>query len=158
MELKDLFERIRPVPENYILEYAPVSDEAIEKAEKILNAKLPQEYKDFLRISNGLLFGGGEIFGIENVGSDLLDNNRFNHYEEDNPMPESLVAFYPDGFGNFICFDTANGNIVFWQHDYEYGPDDMPEVVASSFLEYLEGEFLPEGLDFIEECEAEKDE
>lgn len=46
--------------------YAKVSDEMIETAEKTLKVKLPKQYLDFIK-----MFGHGGIGGIETIGVGL---------------------------------------------------------------------------------------
>jgi hypothetical protein len=69
-------------------------------------------------------------------------------------LPPLLVAFYNDGMGNQVCFDTRHTSddgeypIVFWDH--ELGADENLEasarvsrhpesagIIASSFLDWL---------------------
>lgn len=42
-----------------------------------------------------------------------------------------LIAFTIDNFGNLICFDANNDNIVFWNHEND------TELVAKNFGEFL---------------------
>lgn len=50
-------------------------------------------------------------------------------------LPEKMIAFANDSFGNYFCFDFASSNepkVVFWDHE-----DNSITVVANSFDEFL---------------------
>jgi hypothetical protein len=122
----------------------PVEERAIDFFEKKHNIKLPSDYKILLEKYNGVCLDGTEVYGIEiKPGKySLEDCYIFEHCEVGNEMPLYLVPFSPDGGGNHYCFDTRFNNttscpVVFWQHDYHYTEDDMPEITYESFSEWI---------------------
>jgi hypothetical protein len=58
-------------------------------------------------------------------------------------LPASLVAFVNSGGGDLCCFDTPafkDGEcpIVWWDHEAD--DDQVPELAAASFLDWIENE------------------
>jgi len=49
-----------------------------------------------------------------------------------NDLNNLFIAFAIDNFGNLICFDMRNDNIIFWNHE-----KNEKEFVAKSFDEFL---------------------
>ena len=87
---------------------------------------------------------GSRVYGVgkEKEANSINENYIFEHEEVANPMPIELIPFAPDGYGNHYCFNTKaiageSCEIVFWQHDYTYNEFDLPEVINSSFAEWL---------------------
>lgn len=122
----------------------PISEEEIAKFEDKFDLKLPIDYKTFLKLHNGLSLVGLVIYGIDSksVQFSLESSYVFEHYEVDNPMPEYLVPFSPDGAGNHYCFDLrackfGSSEILFWQHDLIYDNDNKPELVNKSFADWM---------------------
>ena len=83
-----------------------------------------------------------------------MNANRVEHEQSSSPLPPFLVAFYNDGMGNQVCFDTRTRSsdgeypVVFWDHELD--PQENVEassrtaetfesagVVALSFSEWL---------------------
>jgi len=135
--------------------FEPASYSAILQLESSVGFGLPGDYKDFLMLTNGLIVYSDVFYGIHS-GNAMLDV--YTAYvrettEVDNPMWYHLLPICPDGFGNHYCLDlnTCDSalslcNVVFWQHDYEYGEDDIPEIDTYSFAQ-----FLKERIEFIRE-------
>src|SRR5687767_4094816 len=129
-----------------LIDLQPPTDEAsILKFEKKLGFQLPKDYKTFLKVHNGLSLMGITIYGIDNgsLSFSLEKCYVFEHDEVDNPMPQYIVPFSPDGGGNHYCFDLRTCNlesreIVFWQHDFIYNDELTPDVVNSSFADWVE--------------------
>jgi cell wall assembly regulator SMI1 len=83
------------------------------------------------------------MYGIRTENFDLEKCYLIEHDEVDNPMPKHLVPFSPDGTGNHYCFDLRTSTIesckvVFWQHDFIYDNETEPEVVNSSFSDWVQ--------------------
>jgi len=104
---------------------------------------LPNDYKTFLRRTNGLDLMGTAVYGIHDETAYMSLGRAFNveHYEVANEMPIHLIPFSPDGGGNHYCFDSGRCNtesckIVFWQHDLSYTEEKPPETVNNSFAEW----------------------
>ena len=58
-------------------------------------------------------------------------------------MPEYLVPVMNDGAGNHYCLDDTSRldggecPVVFWDHEHQDGPDQVPEQVSASFDRWL---------------------
>src|SRR5688572_18572595 len=113
----------------------PVEEKGIFEFEKKYQLKLPEDYKEFIKRHDGFELMGVGLIGITPVSGNSLDQlYHFEHEEVGNPMPPNLVPFSPDGLGNHYCFDINSSgqkscDIVFWQHDYNYDEEDLPDVV-----------------------------
>jgi len=138
---------------NEILKFSPrvlglyegAGEDKINEFEKQHNLALPNDYKVFLRKTNGLCLMGTLVYGIidPSIAPSLGESYKFEHYEVENEMPMHLVPFSPDGGGNHYCFDAKRCNeqsceVVFWQHDFAYSEEDTPEVVNPSFAEWAQ--------------------
>jgi hypothetical protein len=93
--------------------------------------------------------------GDESLGSSNIVAANWREREKSaSPMPSFLVAFYNDGMGNQVCFDTRrrpDGGeypIVFWDHElgteenlaFTEQVSESPEsagIIASSFPDWL---------------------
>ncbi|MEY4385707.1 MAG: cell-wall, partial [Verrucomicrobiota bacterium] len=93
-----------------------------------------------------------------NLGADnIIAANHRERLVSSSPLPHFLVAFYNDGMGNQVCFDTRSRSadeeypVVFWDH--ELGTDENIDasrrasasresagVIASSFSDWLKSE------------------
>ena len=52
--------------------------------------------------------------------------------ESELDFAKNLIAFADDNFGNLICFDANNNNVVFWNHEI-----DTTEFIAKDFDTFL---------------------
>ena len=136
---------------------SPPSSEAIAKAEAALTLKFPASYLSFLREPPPMRLPLGARFysvGEERLGADnIVEANRREHEEAFAPLPRFLEAFYNDGMGNQVCFDTRRVQdgeypIVFWDHELEAdenlaaaerasGHPERAGVIAWSFAQWL---------------------
>jgi cell wall assembly regulator SMI1 len=122
----------------------PVDETQVVEFEKSFNLVLPADYRFLLKMYNGVTLDGTQVYGINEAANvfSLKDCYIGEHYEVSNPMPLYLVPFSPDGGGNHYCFDTRTNNsdscnIVFWQHDYPYSEDNLPEITNTSFAGWI---------------------
>ena len=128
----------------------PINDDRIELFENKYKVNLPNDYKYFIRLYNGVNLMGVNIFGIgPNINDEMQSQTLesiydIEHFEVAVPQYSYLVPFSPDGGGNFYCFDTRvhNSNtescpIVFWVSNYQYNDKDEPEVTNESFDHFL---------------------
>ena len=135
--------------------YPSVPSEYIKGFEDRFGVELPLDYKYLLSLCNGFCYSGYEILGISYTPNDnrndLTATYDFEHGESGNPMYSYIVPFYPDGFGNFACFDTRNIDengswpIGFWEHDVEYDKTCEPEIINNSLIEFIMEIFFDEG-------------
>jgi hypothetical protein len=136
----------------------PPSKEAIAVAETSLKIRFPQSFITFMQSSRQMNLPACARFywvGEENLGErNILFANRQEHMASASPLPEFLVAFYNDGMGNQVCFDTRSHSedgeysIVFWDHELEASENlkasehlsanpESAGVIAPSFFDWL---------------------
>ncbi|MGH1364165.1 MAG: SMI1/KNR4 family protein [Calditrichia bacterium] len=136
--------------DNAITLDSEVSEGEILSLESKLGQSLPTDFKSFLKRINGLEMFSESIYGIykNKPGLDLYSNYLWELEESDNPILPHLLPISPDGFGNHYCLDLKslydNGdycNVIFWQHDFEYTAEELPDIVTSSFLGFVEEMF-----------------
>lgn len=127
-----------------ILDLAPPLRDSrlIGEFENKYKLRLPNDYKWFVSMHDGLSLMGDDVYGFSG-DENILTAYDFEHFCVQYPMPEYLVPFSPDGRGNFYCFDTrfhSNESclIVFWTSNYEYTEDDQPEITNRSFTDWID--------------------
>jgi len=123
----------------------PVDQRLINYFEKKFNVELPDDYKYLLSKTNGLDLMGNTILGINDNEYDLTNVYQFEHFEVMYPQYNYLIPFYPDGRGNFYCFDTSkktnddySTEIVFWTSNYEYTELDVPEITHNCLADFIQ--------------------
>lgn len=125
---------------------ASCPSEKISELEKKLGYVLPDDFKEFLEITNGAIVDGQYIYGIydDNKAFDLFERYLWERDIAENPIKVQYLPFYPDGFGNHNCldlssYDSSSGkcNVIFWQHDWFYDEGELPEIDFNSFAEFL---------------------
>jgi hypothetical protein len=135
---------------------APPSQTALAEAEKMLNLTFPAGFTQFMSTCGQLQLPPCARFYW--VGTDGKDNivvaNQVEHEDSTCSLPPFLVAFYNDGMGNQVCFDTRARNdtgeyrIVFWDHELDQRENleacdreaenlESSGIVAPSFTEWL---------------------
>jgi cell wall assembly regulator SMI1 len=113
----------------------PASAEAIAACERALNQKLPIDYIEMLKLTNGgvgLLGDGGyvSLWPVE----ELPDWNE--RYEIALSVP-GLVGFGSDGGGECYAFDLRGPKIAIVMIPFIGMEPDAVSVVASGFAEFL---------------------
>lgn len=89
---------------------------------------------------------GTEVYGIHNRNKE--ESLESVYYREHSlvkvPQFDHIVPFSPDGQGNFYCFNTRDltekgdsCSVIFWVSNYIYGEVDQPEIVNSSFVDWV---------------------
>jgi cell wall assembly regulator SMI1 len=112
--------------------------------ENKMKVSLPNDYRTFLQIYNGLSLMGVIIYGVGDSKPLSLEKVfDIEHSEVGNPMPSYLIPFSPDGMGNHYCFNMQSCSaescqVLFWQHDYGYSETDLPEVTNNSFADWVQ--------------------
>jgi hypothetical protein len=136
----------------------PPSQLAVAEAEKALNLRFPASFTEFLRTTRQMhLPPCARLYWVGTAGSagsdDIVRANRVEHEEASSPLADFLVAFYNDGMGNQVCFDTRTRSetgeypVVFWDPELDSQenlaastrPADSFEragIVATSFSEW----------------------
>ena len=142
----DLIKELEKYNESIVSLWDGASEQEIVDTETHIGQVLPDEYKEFIRISNGLEFTCEYILRVGNsVRTSAFSMNEvydFEHFEAYNPMPSYIIPFSPDGYGNHYCFDMSrNGVVIFWQHDLDYDCID-PEIVYASMVDMIKEVFI----------------
>jgi hypothetical protein len=135
----------------------PPTADTLARAESDLSISFPASFVSFMRESRAMELPPCAVFywvGEESLGAGhIVVANRREREEAGVPLPHFLVAFYNDGMGNQVCFDTRRCDggeypIVFWDHELEaeeniaasVHPSRTSEsagIVAASFPEWL---------------------
>ena len=142
MNLNAVIDELHKFSNKILTLSGPLNGNEIYKCEKNINKSLPNDYKEFLRKHNGGDLMGTEIYGINESENSLDRIYKFEHDAVENPMPDYFIPFSPNGEGNHYVFDTRNCNndscmIIFWQHDFEYSNEDIPEITHNSFTQWV---------------------
>lgn len=129
---------------NHIKVHAPdkslggsASTVSIRGVEAQLGVQLPDDFKEFLQA-----FGASSwpemIYGISSrQGFDIVYQTNWERIEAAPPLPEHIIPFSPDGWGNHYCLDTAShGTVIFWNH--EDTAEQAVEMTHESFTVWLE--------------------
>ena len=156
--LKSLFESGGKAKMQLFTPPPPPVDEAITRAEGVLGIRFPGSFISFMRESRTMelpLCAEFYWIGEESLGtSNIVAANRREREESVSPLPCYLVAFYNDGMGNQVCFDSRHRSvggeypIVFWDHELEAEENvavaervspspNSAGVIASSFPDWL---------------------
>jgi hypothetical protein len=121
-----------------------IAEERIRAFEGKYSVILPDDYKAFLKKTNGLNLMGTVVYGIYDESAYMSLGRAFNieHNEVENEMPAYLIPFSPDGGGNHYCFDSTRCDgesckVVFWQHNRSYSQENPPETVNDSFVAWV---------------------
>lgn len=147
MNLINILEKLKKYPSPIFKSIKGLNNIEIDNLEQKLKYQLPKDFKEFLLITNGAIINCHEVFGIvtDKPFEDLYGNYLFEKEEVENPKREYLLPIYPDGMGNHNCLDLSTlsedgetCNVIFWQHDWFYKPEEQPDIDANSFTEYLE--------------------
>ncbi len=107
MELAILIEELNRFSPDIIIKGSSASDTDISAFENVFGIVLPRDFKSFVKVYNGFSLMGTAVYGIGNSDHDLKANYLFEHYEVGHKMPDYLVPFSPDGFGNLIVLIYA---------------------------------------------------
>ena len=149
MTIETVIHELELFSTNIISLYPPMIAGKSKEFEEKYKLSLPEDYKYFIRKYNGLELMGTKVYGIytENTSNSLEESYIFEHWKAGNPMPLYLIPFSPDGRGNHYCFDSRyhhknSCRIVFWQHDYFYTEDDVPDIDSISFTHWIKQEVI----------------
>ena len=131
------------------LNYKDSSIDIIESVEHRLQITLPEDYKQFVLKYDGGYPNHFKVDGKVEIFNNLisLDENEYNNIYEiledlQDRIGDQLIPFAENGFGNLLCFDySANKNIVFWDHEKNYGDFKELPLVCFSFSSLIENLF-----------------
>lgn len=120
----------------------PAKNDDIDKIEKTSNIKLSNEYKNFLKLTNG-----GEGFIGENsyvmfwAVEELIELNE--SYEVNDYAP-GLFVFGSNGGGEAYAFDTRSSSMNIVQIPFVGMDIDLIQQMATTFNEFIENLYRAE--------------
>lgn len=97
----------------------------LEKLLKVANAATPSKTKFMLKVDERV-FGAILSFNPEEKEADSFETAMKIGFKK------NILPFGIDPFGNYICYDTTNGHILFFDHE-----EDSLSEMASSLNEFL---------------------
>ena len=108
-------------------------ESAVNDAEKIIGAKLPREYKDFIFEYGGGYFAFSNVYSLE-AGSDwnLVDIN----FKYDD-IRNGYVLISENGLGDFYGFKVVDGVCEPKIHFYDHEVDTWYESPYGDLFDYL---------------------
>ena len=115
--------------------------EEIAAAERSLGVRISGGYRQFLQRFGWASLAHLELYGLGgNVPPhlDLVRVTQSERREAELHLRHELVPVMNDGAGNLYCIDTTaepEPSIVFWDH--AAGCDQVPDVEAESFVQWL---------------------
>ena len=123
----------------------PPSTEQITAAEALLGCKFPPSFLTFLARAGSYQMEFWETYWVGPCDrQDIVETNRQERLETDSPLPPYLIAFFNNGAGDQVYFDTrtvdTNGEypIVFWDHELSQEENvEQLEQIAPNFTEWL---------------------
>ena len=140
LDISALVTILKGTPVNIFFDGA--KEEDIATMEKRLGVKLPDSFRQFLRVSDGALFyQGEEIFGTKN-GEHGLQRSIDRIKAQSASLPANFIPFYS---GNEVhYFDTnnlANGEYIIYALS---SIDGSPRKIADSFPQWLKERIIDE--------------
>lgn len=106
-----LYEIIRRYEQNGDFTHAVVTEDMLKESESRLGAKLPEEYKQFLKTFGHGGIGGIEVLGIGKNGTMLFETETIKY--RDYGMPNNLLII--ENCDEWVyCIDVNNGKVVMW--------------------------------------------
>ena len=121
---------------------APANEEAIMDLEANLNFTFPDEYKDFLRFSNGIILNGStaEFFNIDEVMK-FYDKKK----SADFPNDYIIIAFLI-GDGEVLCVSRKTGKFIRYFDGEEEWFETFKDILENIkvHIETIEEDYLLE--------------
>lgn len=133
--------------ENFIKQHAELcdigraaADERIDAAERFLQVRFPQEYREFLRRWGTLAIGPLEFYGIagDSFGSSSVPNGIWytQRKRHELGLPTELVVLYDNNGDELHCLETGvpdGARVVVW----DVASRRITSVRAPSLFEYI---------------------
>ncbi len=122
-----------------VMLFPPAAEAQVARAQERLDKRLPAEFLDFWRFTNGanLFVNESGLHGIGIASTDLiveLERDEVEVYGISTLRGHAVFARV-NGAGDFLAFDLASGAVVDGVHSEK--PEEW-KVVAGSFTEWLE--------------------
>ena len=117
-----------------------IKEERLKDAENELLLFLPEDYRNILLLSNGLTYGGTEIYPIERVRKiELPDNPEMNKYY--------IIGAYI-GDGSHIVTDNK-GAVYYLDHVNGIEETTFIEFINTWLLDIMKDDLMDNGIDEI---------
>ena len=106
--------------------YPPASESEIQKLEQHLHVSLPEDYKNFLRFSNGAKLNHftADLFSVSEIIS-LSDTEKADWFPADYILLADII-----GDGEMLCFSAQTGKFIRYF--------DGEEEIFETFTDFLE--------------------
>jgi hypothetical protein len=105
MAAKSIVERLKSLPDSVFSKLPPGNERDLRALEREYKLKLPQDYKDYILLSNGgSIHAGGSVLHID-PADEALGMNMNEDYE--NYLP-GMFMFGGDGGGSVYFYDPKN--------------------------------------------------
>jgi|GEM_PF-758321 len=134
---------------------SPIKSGDVTEFEQRFGISLPEDYRQFLLLTNGGYQPTPETFKIEEEGETFLkelfslNGKTFTSLEKQtvqmkSDLPAGVIPIGMDGLGNTICLQVSGkdrGQICFWNHEQEIpSPGESARLlfVARSFQQFLD--------------------
>lgn len=134
--MKNMIERLKNAGKK--LELRPgVSQSLIDASETVLKRDIPDDYTQWLFISNGCEFisSGTVFYGLNTASKHFsLEYHNSATFRSHYSLPDDLLIIGKMSFGDLICIDAENGNIVQWDHENDEEFDYWDNLIA--YLEF----------------------
>lgn len=110
---------------------------SIQNYESKANIKLPSEYIDFLKFSNGgeIFVPGTRFFNINENDEFSLSNQNTKENRSIFSLNESLIVIGSLNFGDLICINLQTSEVIQWDHE-----TDQEFLRWRNFFDFLDDE------------------
>ena len=111
--MEEIIEQLKDLPH---MKFVPAaSEEEIETWEHENNMTLPQDYKEWLRFSDGgaIFIPGIQFYGVAH--KPLLSYRNQTNRRGD--LPDELLIIGSFSYGDLLCFVKGEDTIVQWEHE-----------------------------------------
>lgn len=127
----NIVDKIRKIKNLNISKKGGASEEQIERAEKRLNLKFSEEYREYVKEFGAISFLGAEWSGLNvesyiNVVNMTEDEKAFNEF-----FPEKYFVIENLGIDGIVILSNEDGKIYSNQYDKK-------ELICNSLSEYLD--------------------
>lgn len=107
--------------------YQVIIPDDLKELLKVANAATPSKTRFMLKVDEKV-FGAVLSFNPNEKEADSFESAMNIGFEK------NIVPFGIDPFGNYICYNTDNGNIMFFDHE-----EDKLEKIVSTLKDFLNG-------------------
>lgn len=125
-EFRDLYDRLcalNTYDQTYFYHAPPVTEEEICEWEKKHSIHLPDDYREWLKLTNGSSGGSTELYSLDAI-------TEWFEYSYDEDVRKLIVFGSIIGDGTDLVFDSENGDIIVADHGgEEFYEDDLCSII-----------------------------